>query len=214
MKAYFLTGLGADERAFGKIRLPEHFEPVYIHWIEPEPSESLENYAARLSSFIDEKEKFILVGLSFGGMLACEIAKIKHPLKVIIISSISCSKELPWYFKGAGRLGLHRIVPISLLKAATVLRRIMGLGTSEDKAIIYEYVRNVDPDFLRWSLGAIVNWKNEERVPQLIHIHGQKDHLLPVKHTHADYTIEKAGHLMILNRADDVNAVLSSVLNN
>ncbi len=212
MKAYFLSGLGADERAFGKITLPHGFEPVYIEWIDPQPGETLAQYSIRIADNITEKEEFILVGLSFGGMVASEIAKIRNPRKLIIISSIACSDELPWYFKKAGSIGLQKVIPIKLLKAGTVLRRIMGVGTSEDKAIIYEYVRSVDPKFLRWSLTAIVNWRHHERFPQLIHIHGSKDHLLPCKHVKPNYTIDKAGHLMVLNRAEEVNKVLMQVL--
>ena len=213
MKAYFISGLGADKKVFQHIKLPSDYEPVFLDWISPKKKdESLHEYAVRFAEIITSEENFILIGLSFGGMLASEIARIKKPVKTIIISSLASSDELPWYFKQAGKIGLHKALPVSLLKAATLLNRIMGAGTPEDKAIVYHYVKNAEPAFIRWSLHAIVNWKQQERLPGLIHLHGDQDHLLPVKFAHPDYLIKKGGHLMVLNKADEVNQVLHTIL--
>jgi pimeloyl-ACP methyl ester carboxylesterase len=212
LKAYFISGLGADKKAFQKIKLPAGFEPVHLDWIAPEKNETLRHYALRFSNKINTDEDFVLIGLSFGGMLASEIARIHRPLKTIIISSIGSADELPWYFKRAGKWGLHKAVPVKLLKAATLINRVVGAGTAEDKAVIYHYVHNADPLFIRWSLEAIINWEQQERLPGLVHLHGDNDHLLPLKYTHPDYIIHKGGHLMVLNKAAEVNRILDEVL--
>ncbi len=212
MKTYFISGLGADQRAFQKIILPAGYEPVFIDWIPPQENESLPGYAKRLSSLITPQDDFVIIGLSFGGMIASEIARIKNPRKTIIISSLASSDELPWYFKRAGKLGLHKAIPVGFLKTASILNRIVGAGTAEDKAVIYHYIKNADPAFIRWSLNAIVSWNQQERLPGIVQLHGGNDHLLPVKFTRPDYTIDKGGHLMILNRADEVNKILHKVL--
>jgi hypothetical protein len=103
-------------------------------------------------------------------------------------------------------------LPISLLKAATFLNRVVGAGTPEDKAVVYHYVKNADPAFIRWSLNAIISWKQHERVPDLVHLHGDKDHLLPVRFTHPGFVVKNGGHLMVLNKADEVNEILKEVL--
>jgi surfactin synthase thioesterase subunit len=212
INAYFISGLAADERTFHKVSLPSQYKIIHLTWIPPQPGELLQQYALRMVRFIKQDEPFILVGLSFGGMLASELAKITHPQKVIIISSVATSKELPWYFKGAGKLRLHKIVPVKLLTTATMLNRVMGSGTAEDKNIVYSYVKNADPAFIRWSLNAILTWRHTQRIPGLVHIHGTKDHLLPARYTHPDYKVHKGGHLMVLNRAGEVNEVLNEIL--
>ncbi|MFL5810585.1 MAG: alpha/beta fold hydrolase, partial [Flavisolibacter sp.] len=116
MKVYFISGLAADERAFKHIHLSSHHEVVHLQWIEPLQNESLESYALRLSERIDAKGKFALVGLSFGGMIATEISKLLHPVRTVLISSVPCSQHLPGYYKFAHSLGLHRVVPVSLIK--------------------------------------------------------------------------------------------------
>lgn len=212
MKAYFISGLGAGKKAFQRIKLPESFEPVYLDWITPEKDESLRNYARRFSSLIKNDDAFVLIGLSFGGMLASEIARLRNPMKTIIISSIGCANELPWYFKRAGRIGLHRAVPIKLLKAGTIIKNMIGAASKEDRAIIIDYAKFADPALVRWSLHAIVNWDQYQRLPGIIHLHGSKDLMLPLRYTHPDYIIKDGGHLMVFNKADEVNRILNQVL--
>jgi pimeloyl-ACP methyl ester carboxylesterase len=214
LKAYFISGLGADKRAFYKIKLPLNYNAVHLDWIKPLPNESFPDYAKRFSELIEPGEDFVLIGLSFGGMLASEIAKLISPRKIIIISSVSCYNELPWYFKMGGRLGLHRIISPAVYKQATLLNRFMGAGDKEMKAIVYSYVNNIDPAFIRWSLNIIVNWSHVERHTNLIHIHGSNDHLLPCKYVKADYIVENGGHLMVMNKAGEVNRILGQVLAN
>ena len=212
MKAYFISGLGADKKAFQKIKLPAAYDPVYLDWIPPQKNESLTNYARRFSSLIKNDDAFILIGLSFGGMLASEIARLRRPMKTIIISSLASSSELPWYFKQAGKIGLHKAVPMTFLKAGTVIKNIMGVASREDKAIIYNYAKTADPGMVRWSLDAIVNWDQPDRLPGIIHLHGSKDRMLPLKYTHPDFVIKGGCHLMIFNKAEEVNKILNEIL--
>lgn len=212
MKAYFISGLGADRRAFYRIQLPPGYEPVYLDWLTPLPKEDFAHYAKRFSELIQVNEDFILIGLSFGGMLATEIAKITAPQKLIIISSVSNYNELPWYFKLAGKLKLHKIVAPAIYKQATILNRFMGAGNKEMKSIVYSYVNDIDPDFIRWSLDVIVNWPHRQRLLNLVHIHGSEDHLLPRRYVKADYIVEKGGHLMVMNQANEVNKILEKIL--
>src|SRR5258708_37464041 len=111
MKAYFISGLAADGRVFKHIQLPKGLETIYLNWIPPQEEEALPHYALRLATSINTKEPFVLLGLSFGGMLAIEIAKQLHPVSTILISSIPVSDHLPGYFKAAGKIGLHKMVP-------------------------------------------------------------------------------------------------------
>ena len=110
MKAYFISGLGADKTIFRNIRIPASIEPVYIEWIEAKKNETLASYAHRISACIDTTEPFILVGLSFGGMIAVEISKLYKPYKLILISSIPGIQDLPKLYKWAGKLHLQKII--------------------------------------------------------------------------------------------------------
>lgn len=212
MKAYFISGLGADRRVFYRIQLPSGYEPVHLEWIDPLPTEKFSDYARRFSSLIKPDEDFILIGLSFGGMLVSELGRIISPRKIIIISSISCYNELPWYFRLAGKLRLHKVLSPTMYKQMTLLNRFMGPGNQEMKQIVYDYVKKTDPQFIRWSLNQILHWSQSKRLSGLVHIHGSSDHLLPCRYTQADYIVQKGGHLMVMNKPREVNQILNEIL--
>ena len=94
---YCISGLGADERIFCRLQVPDstfHF----IRWEQPRVSESIDNYAARLCKQIQHDQP-ILMGVSFGGMMAIEMAKVLSVEKVVLISSIKSFTELPRWMK-------------------------------------------------------------------------------------------------------------------
>ena len=212
MKVYFISGLGADSRVFHHIQLPQGFEPVYLDWIKPKQHESLHDYATRLAEPIDASEKFILAGLSMGGMMAVEIAKRYQPVMTILLSSVPCSENLPFYYKVAGRLRLHKILPVSLLKSASFIKRFFTAEKNEDKMLVRQLIHDTDPAFIRWALNAILRWDCKDFNGQYIHIHGSTDMILPIRFAKPTHVIANAGHLMVLTKAMEINGILEEVL--
>jgi pimeloyl-ACP methyl ester carboxylesterase len=204
--------MAADERVFKYVRLPEGYEIVHLTWITPQKDESLPSYALRMAERIDTSQPFILVGLSFGGMLVTEIAKRFPPVKTILIASIPLSTHLPGYFRVAAILRLHKVIPIGLVKTAARLKRFITNEKSEDKKLLWEIIRSSDPAFIRWSMEAILKWKNEEMPQLVLHIHGTRDEILPARYTKPTHIIPKAGHLMVMTRPDEVNTILYNAL--
>lgn len=212
MKIYFISGMAADSRVFRNIKLPTGFEPVYLEWVPYQSHETLEQYALRMSEGIDRSQPFGLLGLSMGGMMVCEIAKVCKPLFTILISSIPLSGQLPFYYRFLGALRLHYIVPVSFFQKVSILKRLFTAETKEEKHILRAMIRSADPGFIKWSMKAILDWRNTEAPDNLIHIHGSRDELLPCRFTQPTYRINKAGHLMVLTRAREINELLEREL--
>jgi pimeloyl-ACP methyl ester carboxylesterase len=212
MKVYFISGLAADRRVFKYIELSPGYEPVYIDWISPDLKETLKDYALRLASSINKTEPFVLVGLSLGGMIATEIAKQFAPEKLILISSIPAAHHLPFYFRILGALGIHKIVPVSFLKSASIIKRFFSAETSADKVYLRQAIKESDPAFIKWAINAILKWKGRA-FGNCIHIHGNKDLLLPCRYTKPTHVIKGGGHMMILTHGKEINKVLESALN-
>ncbi|MDH4294838.1 MAG: hypothetical protein OEV74_01060 [Cyclobacteriaceae bacterium] len=80
---FLLSGLGADSRVFDFLDL-SNYNIHFIEWIDPHENEPIEAYARRLKVNI-KKENPILLGISFGGMMAIEIGKQIRAEKIIII---------------------------------------------------------------------------------------------------------------------------------
>jgi hypothetical protein len=129
-----------------------------------------------------------------GGMIAVEIANHLSSLHTIIISSIPVSNQLPFYFRVAARLYLHRFIPIRLVKNAAIAKRLFTTETKEDKEMLKTIIRESDPNFIKWAIHAILQWEND--VARKSHSHSRKQMTLLLKYTKPTHIISKAGHLM------------------
>lgn len=212
MKVYFISGLAADERAFKHIVLPPQHEIIHLRWIEPLKKESLSAYAVRLAEGINTNEKFSVIGLSFGGMIASEISQNFKPQQTILISSIPSPQHLPGYFKLAGVFRLHRIVPVSFIKRAAKIKRLFTTETSEDKIMLRAMIKEADDKFISWALNAVLTWNNKVLPQNCIHLHGTHDTVLPKRFTKPTHVIRGAGHLMVMNHANRINEILKELL--
>lgn len=208
---YCISGLGADERAFSKLAITGYQLKV-IRWLMPLPDESLFKYAERMRVGIDD-ENPILMGLSFGGMLCTEIAKQIPVQKIIIISSIKSSKELPWWMRSVARLGINKIVPMRSSKITQPIQnRMLGVKSEEEKTLVASLRREADLPYTNWAVNQAINWKNDWQHPNIFQIHGDADNMFPIKYIKPDYTIKKGGHFMIMNRAAEVSACINNIL--
>ena len=212
MTAYFISGIGADDRMFTHIRLPEGYQSAHIRWIPPQKNEALGVYASRLIAQINTSEPFVLIGLSLGGIMAVEIARRIAPQCTIIISSIPLSAHLPPWFRAAGQLGLGRIVPATLLKAATSVKHFLTMKTPANRKIIQSVIWSGDDEFIRWALNAVLEWENKEIPAPFYHVHGASDEIFPIGFTHPTHIIQKAGHMFLLSQPEEVNHLLRVLL--
>jgi len=208
---YCISGLGADERAFSKLQI-EGYALKLIPWLMPEANEAIAHYAARMRAGITEQNP-VLMGLSFGGMLCTEIAKQISVDKIIIISSIKSSKELPFWMRAVAKLKLNKIVPLrSTRLTQPIQNKMLGVQTDEERTLVAGFRRAVDLPYTNWAVNQALNWKNDWQHPQTYHIHGDKDNMFPIKNIKPDHTIKNGGHFMIMNRATEVSACINSIL--
>ncbi|MGP1382234.1 MAG: alpha/beta hydrolase [Thainema sp.] len=209
---YFISGLGADERVFRELKF-EGYRPVHIHWLEPERGESLSSYACRLSKQV-QSDQPILVGLSFGGLVAVEMAKQIDVEQVILLSSAKTTAEIPFYYKIFRWFPLHRVFPFKTLLWAVYWFAywVFSVETVEERKLLKVILLDTDPHFLKWALHRVVVWKNHTIPDSLHHIHGLCDRIFPMRWIKPDVAIEQAGHLMVLNRASQVSELITQII--
>ncbi len=209
---YCISGFGADERVFGKVDFGEN-NVHYIQWKIPEKHETIQSYAGRMCNEIVHSNP-VLTGLSFGGMMAIEIAKLVTVEKIILVSSVCCRKELPFYMKITSALNLNRLIP---MKPYPILEAIenynLGVEDKEQKQLLREYRQNLNLQYSNWAIEQVVNWQNQWIPPNFIHIHGTKDRIFPIGNIiNPDYIIRNAGHLLLMNNAEEVNEIFKKEL--
>lgn len=207
---YFVPGMSAGKEIFDKIELPfEEYECHYINWLMPiHAKESLEDYVIRMSQMVKHKEA-ILVGVSFGGIIVQEMKKYVNPSKVVIISSIKNHNELSGLMRLASWSNFHRLIPFFAMP--TFEKIVWKIAPTKLKTKLRSYnkylsVRN--PLYLRWAFDAVVNWKRDKSDSEVIHIHGMRDKIFPIKNIQNFIPIQYGTHIMILTHAKKISSEL------
>jgi pimeloyl-ACP methyl ester carboxylesterase len=206
---YLIPGLGADERVFRRLRLTGSVH--VISWLPPQsPTEPLAHYAARLAAAVPAGERCWLVGVSFGGLLAQEIGRLRPLARVVLISSLGSPLELPPLLRLAGATGLHRLVPFGLLKWLPRLAQwFFGARGGTEYRLLRQILADTDAEFARWATVQLLGWRG----PGLpaVRLHGTRDRLLPAGAATIDYVVPGAGHFLIVSHAAQVSRFLNSL---
>ena len=204
---YVFSGLGADKRVFQKMDFSAYNE-TFVAWVLPNKNENIESYAKKLTEQI-KHDKPILIGLSFGGIIATEIAKIIATEKVIVIASAKTKFEIPYYFRLAGKLKLHKVLPTKLMKMPNFFSFwLFGTVNQKEKKILAEILKDTDESFLKWAIDKIVNRNNEVVHKNVIHIHGTADRILPIRFVKCQIKVANGGHFMTLNKEKELDEIL------
>lgn len=211
-KVFVIAGLGADSRAFDKIDLGEN-EVIKVAWIEPDKTDTLKTYAQKLILQYNITPLSIVIGNSLGGMLAIEIAKTLPLKKTILISSIKTIDEAPGYFSLFRTLPVYKIIPGGLISSmGFMIRFVFGKMTEADEWLFNDMLKKSSPKFMKWAMRATVNWDNKT-VPQNVYtIAGNKDHVFDYRRIDNAIIVNGGTHIMIFDRADDINKILKDIL--
>ena len=206
---YYISGLGADDRVFKFLQLQDVNEK-FIRWIKPDEQESLSDYCKRLTSQIDPADGIVLIGISFGGIVAQEISKHIRVDKVIIISSIKGPTELDWKLTLVRCLRLHFLAPSRFLKWSNLITADYFFGTQSkaESDLLKQIIKDTDRSFIRWAITAIMRWDNSPLEKNLVHIHGSNDRIFPIGQIRNPIVVDGGGHFMIVNRAKEISELL------
>ncbi len=208
---YCLSGLGADQRIFVRTEI-EGARLIHLPWVAFDKHDEMACYAQKMAAQIDEENPLIL-GLSFGGMLATEIALQRPVRHVFLVSSAKGKHELPDVNGTIKYLIQHDLIPYGLFTQPNkILYNQFGADTPGAKEMLNNIMKDTDPDFLGWAFKAILNWQNARVPSNITHIHGTADKVLKPAFITADYWLNGGTHMMIYNRAPEVNRLLSDTL--
>lgn len=211
---YFISGLGADERVFRYLSL-ESYEKKYIKWLKPLPNEGLYHYCQRLTAQISPSDNAILIGVSFGGIVAQVISRIVEVEKVIIISSIKSPAELDWKLRLVKLTKLHKFIPSKIIKALNIMTADYYFGTEnpDQSQLLRQIIDDTDTFFMKWAISEIMKWESEHS-SDVIHIHGSNDRVFPFGKIKNAIIIKDSGHFMIVNRSAQISKILTESIEN
>lgn len=232
-----LPGLGADFHLFlPQLKAFEH--SIVPAWIEPtSPREPLRLYAARFTEHIRREglldQPFALVGFSFGGQMAMEMARylsmrrasdeqaITLPSALVLISACRSREAITKKFVRQVKLGNMAPKPLVRPVAKLITPRFAKANRLDQQQArwLREMSRSLDPVMLQWGGRATIDWnltaddaRAIEREIPILQIHGEADTIIPDTLRDADITIAGGRHLIQWTSADHVNERIAEFL--
>ena len=208
-----MPGMAASPTIFEYIDLPkDQFEIHWLEWFMPEINERLETYAGRMCEKITHDNP-VLLGVSFGGILVQEMAKIKSFKKVIVVSSVKSKHELPKRITLTKYSKAYKLLPTRLLSNLDTLAKYAFGNTITKRIELYKkYLAVSNKQYLDWAIEQVIFWSQETPNPNTVFIHGSKDMVFPHSCKGDCYVIKGGTHVMILNRAKWFNENLPKII--
>lgn len=209
---YLIPGMGTDYRVFRDYRL-EHGNIKYIYWVDPGEVNTIEEYARLLIDQVDTSREFVLVGVSFGGMLGVEFSRQLGNPDLILVSSVKTIDELPLKYKTA------KVLPFHMLLGDNMLERIgsgkfiyRDIHKPEDRELYRQMLLDAGAEFLKRQIKMIIHWKNREYDPGLFHVHGTSDQVLPARLIDNAFLITGGTHKMVINHPEKICRIIDDYL--
>ncbi|MFK7924491.1 MAG: alpha/beta fold hydrolase [Bacteroidia bacterium] len=206
---YAIPGMGVDGRIFKNLQLDR---PIQIlEWMDPlGERESLQDYAKRLAKPLPD-QPFLMMGLSFGGVVCQEIARFKPVQGVVLLSSIRDKTGRPWH------MDLMRRIPYYLLskgdwriKTMPYWGPLFGLTDKSEITFLQDLFSGFNVLYRMWAIRQLVHWQKSTEIEDLpiFHIHGSKDEIFPVRLQQTDRLIKGGTHSMVFQRSEEVSAAI------
>lgn len=198
---YFMPGMAANAKIFEYIKLPEdRFQIHLLEWVIPTMAESIASYAKRMTLKIEHSNP-VLIGVSFGGVIVQEMAKQISCRKLIIISSVKSKAELPRKMRIAKITRAYKLLPTQFVSDFEAFANYAFGDTIKKRVNLYKkYLSVSDKKYLDWAIHNMVCWEQEKGIPNIIHIHGDKDPVFPIKNISNSIVVKGGTHIMIINK--------------
>lgn len=201
---YLLPGMTADYPVYARL-LPLVAGASVAPYIDPLPNESFASYAARMAPRFTAD--CYLGGISFGGIVALEIARLVRPRGCILISSIRSPRQLPPWFRIGRALGgrnSSRLLGLFGDAAALVPARIRTGST-----IRVAKLSGSSGAWHRWATSAVLDWQPEgDFAFPILHIHGDADQTFPLRYVRPDIVVHGGRHaLTVSHPIETANAI-------
>lgn len=195
-----LTGMTPDDRIFKRL-LPHLPTAVVVAWIKPHPCEPLRAYAQRLAKTIEPAEDTVVCGVSFGGMVARELAFCLNAKTCVLVSSLRHPRQLPPHYRllrplaGAGFDAALNL--IGTLSPHPRLKKLAGKRGA----------------WHRWATNAILTWDARQELDAIpiVQVHGDRDRTFPIRFIQADQVIQGGGHVLPLTHHKEIAAILKEL---
>ena len=205
-----LTGMTPDTRVFVRL-FPLLPTASVVPWIEPRSHESIADYSSRLADSLALRNDVIICGVSFGGIVATELAMRLNAKACVLISSVRDARQLPPWFRVLRPFGSFPVEPfLNIVGTAATFypKRIRS-----DTTIRLTKLAGPAGGWHRWATASVLRWSPSRKLDSLrvIQIHGNRDTTFPIRYVDADVVVNGGGHVLPLTHAEEIAGILADL---
>jgi len=216
-------GLGADPRMFGQQQRFFGDDLECPSWLLPKPGEAFDDYARRwalqLKPAPGDDRPLFLGGVSFGGMVAMQMARHLRPTAVILIGSCRSAAAKPNRWQVVRRVSdliPNRFLGRHVLSLAGLWVSFLDQLDSTHRALLVRMAADSDPHLIRFGGHACADWQfmsqDEPDFPPIHQIHGRLDSVIPLHLGDPDTIIPDGRHLIHFSHPQTVNRYIMDVI--
>lgn len=183
-----LPGMGADRRMFPApwLALPDF---VPHDWVRHSGEKTIPEVARSVCEQFRIQEGDVLIGASLGGMVACEIAKLRKLRALFLIGSATRHEEVNGLL--AKLHPLAQVAPVDWLK----------FSASQLPLDFAQMFAGLEPSFIRAMCAAVFRWEGLGPAPSPVYrLHGKFDLVIPPP-SEVDLLVN-GGHLISMTHAE------------
>jgi len=207
MTIHLLPGIGGTSDLFLDYQFP--FPVRRLDFIRPPSLDTSFADYARLMAFHHRIEAGdTIVGMSLGGLLACEISKQVSLSKLILVSSGTQRHHIAASLRSLAFAA--PFVPFQFMQS--VIPPTGLLGPVRRRAL--EMFKASDPNFINWGCIHAPTWSGLDHHPDLTQIHGTWDPVFPyaLQRHKIHHPISRGGHIAIMRQYQPINDLLIDLL--
>jgi pimeloyl-ACP methyl ester carboxylesterase len=206
---YLIPGMTADFPVYSRVLrlLPN---AIVADYIPPEGNETLVSYASRMANRIPANS--FVAGVSFGGIVALEIARVVRPQGCILISSIRKPAELPPWFRIWRALGGRR--SNAFLQTIGTAASMVPRFACTSSTIRVTKLAGAGGRWHRWATASVLDWQPdpEFKACPLLQIHGSADSTFPIRYINPDVTVVGGRHALTISHPKETAAAIRAFM--
>ncbi|MDX6769265.1 MAG: alpha/beta fold hydrolase [Elusimicrobiota bacterium] len=213
MRLVLFSGLGGDHRLTRPVVVPG-VEVLTPDHLEPLPGERLPAYARRAADAAGLAAGDAVGGVSFGGMIAAEVARQREVAALVLLGTCVRPRRLPASYRLLEKIGpLLPDAVLGLRTWAQFVRRRFAPMTPEGVAVLQAMAADCPPARIRAFGRMLMDWDGVEAFGcPVLSIHGDRDAIIPLSCAEPGLVLKEAGHSFTLTHASQTAGAIAAFL--
>ncbi|MEM6265406.1 MAG: alpha/beta hydrolase [Bacteroidota bacterium] len=203
---FLLPGLGIDTRVYDRLLTSLPHDIIRAEWLIPEQNETLSEYASRQWIHNGGHRRCIVLGMSFGGIVAQELSKFHKLSGLVLISTLASNVEKSFPLHAMKYVPYYRLLKGGWRVAAVRYGGgLAGIPLKSDREFLADMLSKQSNEHRMWGYQQIIHW-NPVSAPEVptLRLHGARDRVFPLSPKEGVELIPKGTHFMLHQQAEQL----------